>query len=145
LKPDSAAKELELRRKFISAEQNLFLTRRERAIILVEFKAIYGPVRKWSQFLRTIGIARRTAYDLLDVVEGIGQAETAEGNDCASSAQSALGKEKSPLKYGFDHAVDRSVASLNRILKQLDEAQRERALIVIMDRVRCSPMLKLVA
>lgn len=135
LNPDLAAKELELRREFISAERNLFLTRLERARILGDFKAIYGPARKWSQFLRTIGIARRTAYDLLDVVAGPGRSDTTEGNDCAGSAQSRTGGE---FVYEFDAAVEKGVKALNRLFRRFSEPQRQQALQAILDRLGAS-------
>ena len=62
LEPEEAAVELKLREEYISAERKLFLTRLERGQILAAYKALYGPLRKWSKFLRAIGFARRTAY-----------------------------------------------------------------------------------
>lgn len=129
LEPDQAAVERKLRGKYISAERRLFLTRLERGQILAAYKALYGPLRKWSEFLRVIGIARRTAYDLLDT------ANEAQSSVCAESAQSRRKKEGSAVGYDFDTAVDKAEASLNRIFKGLTETQRQDALDILVDRL----------
>lgn len=129
LEPEEAAVELKLRGEYINAERRIFLTRLERGQILAAYKALYGPLRKWSEFLRVIGIARRTAYDLLD------KAEEAKASVCADSAQSHRKKGGPTVGYDFDTVVDKAEASLNRIFKGLTETQRQRALDALVDRL----------
>jgi hypothetical protein len=131
LDPEKAASELELREKYIGAERRLFMTRLERGKILAEYKALYGPIRKWSEFLRIVNMPRQTAYDLL----GANEAETASDNDCTESVQSRSKESCESFKYGFDIAVEKAVASLNRIFKRLTETQRDQALAAILDRM----------
>src|ERR1019366_4968366 len=67
LEPEQAAKELELRKQYIGSERRLFLTRLERGEVLVGYKTLYGPLRKWSEFCKIVNLPRQTAYDLLTV------------------------------------------------------------------------------
>jgi protein gp37 len=139
LEPEEAAVELKLRGEYISAERRLFLTRLERGRILAGYKALYGPMRKWSEFLRVIGIARRTAYDLLDAVE------ESEAPACAETAQSRRKKPGPAVGYDFDTAVDKAEASLNRIFKGLTEIQRQQALDALVDRLGARTGIRLAA
>jgi protein gp37 len=134
LDSEEAAKELELREQFIGAERRLFMTRLERSKILAGFKALYGPIRKWSEFCRIIDLPRRTAYNLLNTADEA-KAETPDTANCAKSAQSSRKESSEPFKYGFDTAVDKAVASLNRIFKTFTETQRQQALAAVMDRL----------
>ena len=134
LEPEQAAKELELRQKYIGAERRIFMTRLERGKILAEYKALYGPIRKWSEFCRIVDLPRRTAYNLLNTADEA-EAEAPGTDNCANRAQSS-GKESSePFKYGFDDAVDKIVAFANRVISKLPEAQRQPALDAAADRL----------
>jgi len=139
LKPDEAAVELRLRGEYIGAERRLFLSRLERGHILAGYKALYGPMRKWSEFLRVIGIARRTAYDLLDATK------EAEASVCAETAQSRRKKRSSADGYDFDTALDKAEASLNRIFKGLTETQRQQALDALVNRLSARTGIRLAA
>jgi protein gp37 len=139
LEPNDAANELKLRVEYISAERRLFLTRLERGQILAGYKALYGPLRKWSEFLRVIGVARRTAYDLLGAVD------EAEASVCAETAQSRFKRRGSAGGYDFDTAVDKAEASLNRIFKGLTETQRQQALDALVNRLGAPTGIRLAA
>jgi protein gp37 len=134
LESEEAAKELDLREKFISAERRLFMTRLERGKILAGYKALYGPIRKWSEFCRIINLPRRTAYNLLNTADEA-EAETPDTANRAKSAQSGRKESSEPFKYGFDTAVDKIVAFANRVVSSLPEAQRQSALDAVMDRL----------
>ena len=134
LEPEQSAKELELRKQYIGTERRLFLTRLERGQVLVGYKALYGPIRKWSEFCKIVDLPRRTAYNLLNTADESGT-ETRGTANCAKSAQSSRKVSSEPFKYGFDTAVDKAVASFNRIFKKFTEAQRQQALAAVMDRL----------
>jgi hypothetical protein len=136
LEPEPAEVELALRSRFLGCERAIFLNRREKAEILAGYKRLYGPSRKWSEFLKTIGIPPRTSYDLLKLVQK--PEESISRTDCAESAQSDNGE---PLKYGFDLAVGKAVSYLNRLFKRLTVQQRQQALNAILDRVAASTEL----
>jgi protein gp37 len=134
LEPERAAKELELREKYIGAERRLFMTSLERGKILAGYKALYGPIRKWSEFCRIINLPRRTAYNLLNAADEA-EGEAPGTDNCAKSAQSS-GKESSePFKYVFDDAVDKIVTFANRVVSKLPEAQRQPALDAAADQL----------
>jgi hypothetical protein len=134
LEPEQAAKELELRQKYIGAERRIFMTRLERGKILAGYKALYGPIRKWSEFCRIISLPRRTAYNLLNAADET-EAETPGTDNCAKSAQSS-GKESSEsFKYGFDNAVEKIVVFADRVVSKLPDAQRQPALDAAADRL----------
>jgi protein gp37 len=137
LEPEPAEVERGLRSRFLGCERAIFLNRREKAEILNDYKDLYGPKRKWSAFLKIIGMPPRTSYDLLKLVQkpevSIGRA------DCAESAQSGDGET---LEYGFDLAVDKAVKYLNRLFKSFTAHQREQALNAVRDRVEASTELK---
>jgi hypothetical protein len=135
LEPTSAASERTLRSRLLESERNLFLTRREKAEILVAYKALYGPLRKWSEFVKIVGIPRRTSYDLLQVVSA---AEEEMNSDCADSAQS---RDDGEFVYAFDAAVEKAVKALTRLFRRLPEAQRHRAILATMDRLGASTSL----
>jgi hypothetical protein len=139
LEPNEAAEELKLREEYLSVERQLFPTRLERAKVLLRFKAIYGPKRMWSQFLRITRVARRTAYDLLAAAEEEAESTLA---DRAKSAQSKTGRNgrKSPPQYDFDVAVDKAVSSVNRVLKGFSKSQRESALKTVFERLSDQPV-----
>jgi hypothetical protein len=139
LGPEEAAVEFKLRGEYIGAERRLFLTRLERGQILAGYKALYGPMRKWSEFLRVIGIARRTAYDLLDA------AEETEAPVCAETAQLRRKRRGPAAVYDFDSAVDKAEASLTRIFSGLTETQRQRALDALVDRLGSRTGIRLAA
>ena len=132
LEPEEARVELKLRGQLIDAERTIFLTRRERAKIVAGFKSIYGPRRQWSQFCRIVNLPRQTSYDLLDASE-----IEAEGTDCPESVRSSSDSKRlrKPVQYTFDSAVDRAVASLNRIFSGLTGTQRQEALNATVDRM----------
>jgi len=142
LDAEEAGVELTLRGEFISAERQLFLNRHERGQILLAYKGLYGPKRKWSEFLRVIGVARRTAYDLLDAALGT---ETAEISECAETAHSPRKERRPPVRLEFDTAVDKAVASLNRIFRGLTETQRQQALDALVDRLGVRTGIRLAA
>ena len=120
LGPEEAGVELNLRGEFISAERGLFLNCQERGRVVAGYKAIYGPKRKWSEFCRIVKLPRQTSYDLLAV------AEAEEMSDSTESVQSSGKAHRSPVGYDFDTAVDKAVASLNRIFKGMTERSANR-------------------
>ena len=134
LESEEAAKELDLREKFIGAVRRLFMTRLERSKILAGYKELYGPIRKWSEFCRIINLPRRTAYNLLNTADKAG-AETPDIANCAESAQSSRKESSEPFKYGFDTAVDKIVAFAHRVVSSLPEAQRQSALDAAADQL----------
>jgi hypothetical protein len=132
LEPEEARVELKLRGQLIDAEHTLFLTRRERAKIVAGFKSIYGPRRQWSQFCRIVNLRRQTSYDLL----GASREEDRDTDGPESVQTSSAGKMfRLPVRYTFDTAVDKAVASLNRIFSGLTETQREQALDATVNRI----------
>jgi hypothetical protein len=140
LELEEAQVELKLRRQLIDAERTLFLTRRERAKIVAGFKSIYGPRRQWSQFCRIVNLPRQTSYDLLEQSR-----EEAGDTDSTESIQSNSGGKmlRLPVRYTFDAAVVRAVASLNRIFSGLTGAQRHQALDATVDRLGADWMIRL--
>ncbi|MGD0158366.1 MAG: hypothetical protein ABSB50_19935 [Terracidiphilus sp.] len=110
------------------------MTRLERGKILAGYKALYGPIRKWSEFCRIINLSRRTAYNLLNTADEA-EAETPDTANCAKSAQSSRKESSESFKYGFDIAVDKIVAFANRIVSKLPIAQRQSALDAAADRL----------
>ena len=131
LTPDEAEKELKLRVEYISAEKSLFSSRLERGIALAKYHTLYAPLGKLSEFLRIVKVDRRTAYRLMEKAE----AETLTRVKMTRSAPKKRKEPTSPLRYGFHIAVDKAVASLNRIFKEFTEIQRQQALAAVMDRV----------
>ena len=133
LEPEAAGVELKLRGEYISTERQLFLTRVERGQILAAFKVLYGPLRKWSEFLRITGVARRTAYDLVDAVE---EAEAAETSMCAESAQSprAARPAKNQVITAAE-AVEKAAVAVERVLDRLPEQDRLKALDKLVERL----------
>jgi hypothetical protein len=134
LESEGAAIELELRKKYIGAERRLFMTHQEGGKILAGYKALYGPIRKWSEFCRIVDLPRRTAYNLLNTADEA-EAETPGADNCAKSAQSSRKESSESFKYGFDVAVDKIVAFAHRVVSKLPEAQRQPALDAAADRM----------
>lgn len=134
LEPEQSAKELELRKQYVGTERRLFLSRFERGQVLVGYKALYGPIRKWSEFCKIVDLPRRTAYNLLNTTDEA-EAETPDTVNCAKSTQSSRKESSESFKYGFDIAVDKAVASLNRVFKGFTETQRQQALAAVVDRL----------
>jgi hypothetical protein len=124
LTPDEIEKELKLRVEYISAERSLFSSRLERGIALAKYHALYAPLGKLSEFLRIVKVDRRTAYRLMEKAE----AETLNRVKMTRLPSKKRKAPTSPLRYGFDIAVDKAVASLNRIFKGFTETQRQQAL-----------------
>jgi hypothetical protein len=127
--PEEAGVELNLRGEFISAERGLFLNCRERGRVVAGYKAIYGPKRKWSEFCRIVKLPRQTSYDLL------ASAEAEEMIESTESVQSPGKMRRPQVGYNFDTAVDKAVASLNRIFRGMTETQRQQALDALVDRL----------
>ena len=131
LTPDEAAKEIKLRVEYINAERSLFSSRLDRGIALAKYHALYAPLGKLSKFLRIVKVDRRTAYRLIEKAE-------AETLGCVKMTQLASKERKeptSPLRYGFDIAVEKIVAFANRVVSKLPEAQRQAALDAAADRI----------
>ena len=63
------------------------------------------------------------------------EAETLNRVKMARSAPKKHKEPTSPLRYGFDIAVEKAVTSFNRIFKKFTEAQRQQALAAVMDRL----------
>jgi protein gp37 len=134
LESEGAAIELDLRKKFIGTERRLFMTHQERRKVLAGYKALYGPIRKWSEFCRIVDLPRRTAYNLLNTADEA-EAETPGTDNCAKTAQSSGVESSESFKYGFDVAVDKIVAFAHRVVSKLPDAQRQRALDAAADRM----------
>jgi hypothetical protein len=132
LEPEQAAEELELRKQFIGAERRLFLTRIERGQVLAGYKALYGPLRKWTEFCKIVNLPRQTAYDLLAVASE----EDAEGNR-TDSVQS-LRRRRPARKQALSTAevVDRAAAAVERALGLLPEQDRGKALDKLVERLK---------
>ena len=139
LEPEEAGVELNLRGEFISAERGLFLNCRERGRVVAGYKAIYGPKRKWSEFCRIVKLARQTSYDLLASAEAEDMIESTE------SVQSSGKMRRPQVGYNFDKAVDKAVASLNRIFSGMTETQRQQALDATVDRLGAGTKIHLAA
>jgi len=56
-------------------------------------------------------------------------------SDSTESVQSSGKAHRSPVGYDFDTAVDKAVASLNRIFKGMTETQRQQAMEALVDRI----------
>ena len=139
LGPEEAGVELNLRGEFISAERGLFLNCRERGRVVAGYKAIYGPKRKWSEFCRIVKLPRQTSYDLLASAEAEDMIESTE------SVQSSGKMRRPQVGYNFDTAVDKAVASLNRIFRGMTETQRQQALDATVDRLGAGTRIHLAA
>ena len=131
LEPEQAAKELELRKQYIGSERRLFLTRLERGEVLAGYKALYGPVRKWSEFLRIVGMPRQTAYDLLSVASD----EDVEANRTDSVQSIRAGRTAKKQASTIADAVDRAAAAVERVLGLLPEQDRAKALDKLVERL----------
>lgn len=134
LESKGAAIEFELRKKYVGAERRPFMTHQERGKILAGYKALYGPIRKWSEFCRIVDLPRRTAYNLLNTADEA-EAETPGTGNCAKSAHSSCKESSESSKYGFDIAVNKIVAFAHRVVSKLPNAQRQPALDAAADRM----------
>jgi hypothetical protein len=93
------------------------------------YKAVYGPKRKWSESCRIVKLPRQTSYDLLASAEA---EEMIKGTESVQSGEKAW---RPPVGYNFGTAIDKAVASLNRIFRVLTETQRQQALDATVDRL----------
>lgn len=110
---DLAEREKALRPRLLNVERSLFLSRAEKGRILLEFKAIYGPLRKWSKFLRIIKVPRQSAYDLVATAK------------CTIPVQSASQRKRKSVTV--DQAVDKASASVSRLFESLGESDKTKA------------------
>lgn len=114
LEPDAARQEQKLRSEFIEVERRLFLSRAEKGRILLRYKAVYGPRRLWTQFLKIIGLARQTSYDLMAEAES-DQADCPEFVQSRPSARRDADSRKtlagSPTNR-LRSAIERNLAKL---------------------------------
>jgi hypothetical protein len=125
LEPEEAGKELELREKYIGAERRLFMSRQERGSILAAYKDLYGPLRKWSEFLRIVDLPRQTAYDLLAVAREADSTVSVQSPRAARSAKT----------FGLEEAVDKAAGAVQRTLGRLPEKDRQAALNRLVERL----------
>ena len=127
LEPEEAAVEFKLREEYISAERRLFLTRLERGQVLVGYKALYGPLRKWSAFCKIVNLSRQTAYDLLTVAGEVDRTVSVQ------SPRAARPAKKQTLTTV--EAVDRATVAVERVLDLLPEQDRANALDKLVERL----------
>ncbi len=132
LEPEAAADELKLRGEYMSAERRLFLTRMERGQILLGYKALYGPLRKWTEFCKIVNLPRQTAYDLLAVASS----EDAEGNRTVSVQSLPKTRATKKKTLTMVAAVDRATAAVERILRILPEQDRAEAADKLVERLK---------
>jgi protein gp37 len=119
LEPDAARQEQKLRSEFIEVERRLFLSRAEKGRILLRYKTIYGPRRLWTQFLKIIGLARQTSYDLMAEAES-------DGADCTGSVQSrpSAQHDGDSRKSAALSQTDRLRSTIERNLAKLPEHEQ---------------------
>lgn len=110
---DLATREKALRPRLLDVERSLFLSRAEKGRILLEFKAIYGPLRKWSKFPRIIKVPRQSAYDLVSAVK------------CTIPVQSPSERQRKSVTV--DQAVNKASASVSRLFESLGESDKTKA------------------
>lgn len=138
LEPDEAALELNLRHEFIGCERKLFVTRQERAQIIAQYKLIYGPRRKWSEFLRAIEMPRQTAYDLLSSVSGKAKRTESvqkKSPDCKASLSKLVAnsfKRQSAEELTPEKIADDAVQAITQTLVELSQPDRDQCLWLIM-------------
>lgn len=113
LRGDLAAREKALRPRLIDVERLLFLNRAEKGRILLQYKAIYGPLRKWSAFLRIIGLPRQSSYDLMAAAE------------CTSSVQSTFRQSRRAMTV--DQAINKASLSVARLFERLNDDDKRQA------------------
>ena len=128
---DEATQELELRNRFLGFERKLFLTRQERAVIVAAYKEMYSPIRKWTAFLRVVGMPRQTAYELLALASN----EDAEANRTDSVQSIRAGRTAKKQALTIADAVDRAAAAVERVLGLLPEQDRAKALDKLVERL----------
>ena len=110
LADEVAEREKVLRPLLIDVERSFFLNRAEKGEILRQYKAIYGPLRKWSAFLRIINMARQSSYDLIAAA------------DSTSSVQSAPQRSKKAMTV--DQVICKASRSVARYFECLAEQDK---------------------
>src|ERR1017187_249262 len=128
---DEATQELELRNRFLGFERKLFLTRQERAVIVAAYKEMYSPIRKWTAFLRVVGMPRQTAYELLALASN----EDAEANRTVSVQSPRTARPAKKQALTIADAVDRAAEAVKRVLGLLPEQDRAKALDELVERL----------
>lgn len=108
-----AEQERVLRPRLIDVERSLFLNRAEKGRILLQYKAIYGPLRKWSAFLRVIGLPRQSSYDLMAWAE------------CTNSVQSTFRQSREVMTV--DQAISKASLSVARLFERLNDDDKRQA------------------
>lgn len=103
LNVEAADQERAWRRDLIAVERRLFLNRVDKGRILLKYKGIYGPLRKWSEFLSIVGLPRQTSYELM-------AAARTEVLDRTDSVQTASARQPSTQRICL--TIERNLAKL---------------------------------
>jgi hypothetical protein len=137
LDPAKAKGELKLRKQYLSIERSLFQTGVEKGKILVQYKTLYEPLRKWTAFCRIVNVPLRNTYNLMAAaLNADAQNEVTDLGNHAKLARLLGSKEpRNSPDYDFDTAVEKIIASINRIMAGFAEPQRQQALAAVVDRM----------
>jgi hypothetical protein len=135
LDPAKAKGELKLRKQYLSIERSLFQTGVEKGEILLQYKALYEPLRKWTAFCRIVNVPLRNTYNLMAAaLIADAQNEVADPDNRAKLARLSGSKEpRNSPDYDFDTAVEMIITFANRIMAAFTDSQRQQALAAVVD------------
>jgi hypothetical protein len=128
---EQAKQELTLRAQFLKVTKSFFASRLERGRALMEYQVFYTPLGMLSDFLKVVGVDRRTAYRWIDLAKAERKAKAEQDG----TAKKASGKQ-SPLQSRIDSSLIPTVKDIvsyaKKAIKRLSEDDQKDVLRAVM-------------
>jgi hypothetical protein len=94
---EQAKQELTLRAQFLNVTKSFFASKLERGRALMEYQGFYSPLGMLSDFLKVVGVDRRTAYRWIDLAKAEREVKSGKSKQSPSLAYS----KQSPLQQRY--------------------------------------------